>query len=266
MNLGMLPLSGALQLNLPLARTKVGVQANKGTARINGTTGIQFIPSVVWTSKAFPEDLVQYEQALRTVAANLPVDKAPYIVIENEPNCNEENGDVQRYISMLKIALAVFGSKYEIYLGGLTYPALAAWVCSLYQQEGAKDKVQVFIDHHARHANEDNVAFIADLIAYINTNSLPVHFNFHCNIEEDVLATLPLVIEKIRNIYKGKIICGECSFNQQNPQWITDTLNIMKDLDAVVFYNGIGNGTAVVFTPEMENEVLAFTKEVPVLP
>src|SRR6476620_10015050 len=112
MNIDMLPLSRALKLSLPLARTKVAVQENKGTARINDTTGIQFIPSVVWTSKAFPEDLVQYEEALRTVAANLPVDKVPYIVIENEPNYNEENGDVQRYISMLKIALDVFGSQY----------------------------------------------------------------------------------------------------------------------------------------------------------
>jgi len=260
MQLGMLPLSEALKLNLPLARTKVAVQANKGTRQINETAGIQFIPSVVWTSKAFPEDLALYEQSLRVVAASLSADKAPYLVIENEPNCNEENGDVQRYLSMLKIALAVFGSEYEIYLGGLTYPALAAWACALYHQEGAKDKVQVFVDHHMRHANASSVAFITDLIAGINDSSLPVHFNFHCNVQPDVLATLPLVIEKIRSMYTGKIICGECSFNQQNVHWVTEALNIMKDIDAVILYNGIGNGTAVVFTTEMEAMVQTFTK------
>lgn len=262
LQVGMLPYQHADNLNLVMGRNRYVVSTGIGLQPMQRYSGsMQFSPSVVWEKKAFPSNLTDYETKLRKLADGVTAKKMPSIQLENEPCYN--GGDVVTYLKMVAIAIKVFEPKgIEVYSGGLTFPALAAYCASLYGKDSKE--FQVFKANGYAAANNETIAWITAYVAA--SPALHINFNFHVNIDENSLAVLPLVVAKIKQINKyGKIMCGECSFSKQSADWVTKALTILKPIDAVILYSEEatdgGDGLAVKFNADMDNAVKAFVKQ-----
>jgi hypothetical protein len=254
---GLLPWQHAQSIGLPIGRGRIVVSTGSGVA---SARGILISPSVVWIAKEFPKDLAAYESKLRSAAAKMTKENTPYIQLENEPNYGETNGDLETYIKMVKIATAIFEPKgIEVYSGGLTFNALAAYCAALYSKEGDSKSWQVFRDNKMTIANNDSYDWISGYMSRVASEGLHINFNFHCHIDDQTLAVLPLVVAKLKQVVKGKILAGEISFDKQNADWVTQALTILKPVDAVLLYSEENGGTtAVRFTSEMDKAAQAF--------
>lgn len=262
--IGMLPYNDAESMGLTFGRTRIVVQNGNGMQTISKASKVLYLPSIVWdsTGKTFPLDLALYEKKLQALANVWDAKKAPWVVIENEPSFNETNGEVARYIAMMKIAIKVFKTKgVEVFIGGMTYPAVETYCYQLYLKEGDTKSAKVFKDNGGAGANKDALAFVAGYMDHINDVGLNANFNFHIHCDPGPMATLPLVLAKLKQIVKGKIIAGEVGFGTQSADVVTATMNAMKDIDGIIFYNGKngpGADNDVAFTPEMIKAMNAF--------
>jgi hypothetical protein len=258
---GLLPYQHAEALDLPIGRNRFVVSTGNGLQPMQRYTGkMLFSPSVVWIAKEFPTDLADYEKKLTVLANGMNKAKMPFIQLENEPNYNETHGDVNTYIQMCKVAVKLFQPKgIEVYSGGLTFAAIATYCYQLYQKDGDPKSWQVFKDNGFAVANNESLAWITQYIQNVKDGGIPINFNFHCHVDDKSIAVLPLVVAKLKQIIKGKIIVGECSFDKQNADWVTQALNILKNIDGVMLYSEENGGTtAVKFNTEMDNAVKAF--------
>jgi hypothetical protein len=259
--IGLLPYQHSDNLGLPIGRNRFVVSTGNGLQPMLRYTGkMKFIPSAVWESKAFPTDINIYEQKLQVLADNVSKDKMPFFALENEPMF--KGGSFAMYAQMMRSAIKIFKDKgIDVFVGGITFPALAAICAQLYSKD--TPEWQVFKNHGFTAANSDSITFIQQYLDDVQENGLPIHFNFHVNIAPDTLAVLPLVVAKLRQLAGDKkIMCGECSFSNQSAFDVTTALTIMKDIDYILLYSeeeiGGGDGLAKRFNAEMDNAVKSF--------
>jgi hypothetical protein len=260
---GLLPYQHSDNLDLPIGRNRFVVSTGNGLQPMQRYTGkMKFIPSVVWESKSFPSDINTYEQKLQVLASGITKDKMPFFALENEPMY--KGGSFEMYVQMMRSAIKMFKDKgIDVFIGGITFPALAAICAQLYSKD--TPEWQVFKNHGFTAANNDSITFINQYLDEVEKNGLPIHFNFHVNINTDTLAVLPLVVAKLRQLAGDKkIMCGECSFSNQSAFDVTTALTIMKDIDYVLLYSeeeiGGGDGLAKRFNAEMDNAVKSFVE------
>jgi hypothetical protein len=264
MQIGMFPYTKAQEFKISIARIQVLLKDggnDYGARTIAKNKDLKFIPSMCWDKKVFPTDLVAYERNAKTFIEGLDPKQIYGLVVENEPNYGEKNGSFDTYINMLRIVAPYAKAKgIDVYVGGLTYNALTALCYQLYLKEGDNTSANVFKNSHQTQGNQESMDFLNQYFAHVEQEGLAINMNFHCNVDASRLTTLPLVMKKLRQIVKGKLIWGECSFSVKSPDLVKQVLTYSKDyLDAVILYSEEFSGTtAVSFDSNMGNEVKGF--------
>jgi hypothetical protein len=264
MQIGMFPYTKAQELQISIGRIQVLLKDggdDYGARTIAKNKDLTFIPSMCWDKKVFPTDLVAYEKNAKAFIEGLDSKQIYGLVVENEPNYGEKNGSFDTYIKMLRIVLPYAKAKgIDVYVGGLTYNAITALCYQLYLKEGDNTSANVFKNNHQTQGNKDSADFLNQYFSHVEQEGLSINMNFHCNVDAGRLNTLPLVIKKLRQIVKGKLMWGECSFSVKSPDLVKQALAISKDyLDAVILYSEEFSGTtAVSFDSNMGNEITPY--------
>jgi hypothetical protein len=265
--IGLLPFETAVSMKLPIARTRIvvseGTSAN-GVRQIQRANNILCAPSIVWEKKAFPNDLGKYEENLTAIAKALPASKLAFVVIENEPNYN--GGTVDTYLKMMQIAVKIFKPMgVEVYAGGFTYRALSEYCYSLYLKDGNDAVTKVMKAAGVTKANDVSVTFIEQYMQRKDDYGLEDNFNFHVNIRAENLVTLPFVVAKARQLTKGNLLVGECSFAEQKAEDVLAALAVLKPADKILLYSEPGGpsdiGVAVAFSDSMKSTLINFMKQ-----
>jgi hypothetical protein len=264
MQIGMFPYTKAQEFKINIGRIQVLLKDggnDYGARTIAKNKDIRFIPSMCWDKKVFPTDLVAYDKNAKAFIEGLDPKQIYGLVVENEPNYNEKNGSFDTYIKMLRIVLPYAKAKgIDVYVGGLTYNAITALCYQLYLKEGDNTSANVFKNNHQTQGNQESMDFLNQYFAHVEQEGLAINMNFHCNVDAGRINTLPLVIKKLRQIVKGKLIWGECSFSTKSPDLVKQVLAMSKDyLDAVILYSEEFSGTtAVSFDSNMGNEIAPY--------